>query len=133
MTEYFTVASANAVLGKVNAMYRMAMAAMHEIKRLEGAMQAALMTDSKLKSYVKLKQDLNAKLVEYYNAIEQLEGMGVMVKSLEEGLLDFPAERFGEDIWLCWKVGEDSVKFWHDKHTGFMGRKPIEVSDESLV
>ncbi len=133
MAEYFTVASANAILDKVRTRYKTAMSIRQEIKRLEAAMQASLMEDSKLKHYVTIKQNLNAKMLAYYDAMEELEGTGVMVKSMDEGLLDFPAERFGEDIWLCWKVGEDSVKFWHEKHTGFMGRKPIEVSDESLV
>src|SRR5919112_263647 len=43
-----------------------------------------------------------------------------------EGLLDFPSRRFDEEVWLCWKVGETKVKFWHGKEEGFMGRKPLE-------
>ena len=56
-----------------------------------------------------------------------------MLKGLDEGLLDFPARRFNEEIWLCWKEGETEIKFWHEKDVGFMGRKPISVSTESLV
>ena len=47
--------------------------------------------------------------------------------------IDFPSKRFDEEVWLCWKYGETEIKFWHEKDSGFMGRKPIEVSDESLV
>ena len=36
-----------------------------------------------------------------------------------------------EEVWLCWKYGETEIKFWHEKDSGFMGRKPIEVSDDS--
>ena len=57
----------------------------------------------------------------------------VVVKSIEQGLLDFPSKRFDEEVWLCWKYGETEIKFWHEKDSGFMGRKPIEVSDEELV
>ena len=57
----------------------------------------------------------------------------IYVKSIEDGLLDFPAQRYGEEIWLCWKAGEDGVKFWHEKDSGFGGRKPLEINDESLV
>jgi hypothetical protein len=51
--------------------------------------------------------------------------MGIMIKSVDEGLLDFPSIRYDEEIWLCWKFGESQVKFWHRKDEGFMGRKPI--------
>jgi len=55
-----------------------------------------------------------------------LDDAGVQVKSLEEGLLDFPSERDGEDVLLCWKVGEERVAFWHRIDEGFAGRKPLE-------
>jgi hypothetical protein len=56
-----------------------------------------------------------------------------MIKSIEQGLLDFPSKRFDEEVCLCWKHGETEIKFWHDKDSGFMGRKPIEVNDETLI
>ena len=46
---------------------------------------------------------------------------------------DIVGVRFDEEVCLCWKHGETEIKFWHDKESGFMGRKPIEVTDESLV
>jgi hypothetical protein len=51
-----------------------------------------------------------------------------MIKSVDEGLLDFPSKRFDEEVWLCWKAGEDEIKFWHGKDEGFMGRKPLETT-----
>jgi hypothetical protein len=67
-------------------------------------------------------------VTELYKSIEQLEGLGVMIKSVDEGLLDFPSKRFDEEVWLCWKAGEDEIKFWHGKDEGFMGRKPLETT-----
>jgi hypothetical protein len=58
--------------------------------------------------------------------VDELDEQGVQVKSLEEGLLDFPAERDGEPILLCWKVGEERVAFWHGIDEGFAGRKPLD-------
>jgi len=58
--------------------------------------------------------------------VQLLDDVGVQVKSLEEGLLDFPAERDGEPIFLCWQVGEERVTFWHGVDEGFAGRKPID-------
>ncbi|MGQ0771341.1 MAG: DUF2203 domain-containing protein, partial [Nitrososphaerota archaeon] len=86
-----------------------------------------------LQDYVAIKQQLNAAVTKFYGAVEDLENTGVVLKSLEEGLLDFPSKRFEEEVWLCWKEGEKEIKFWHEKDVGFMGRKPLSVSDESLV
>jgi len=80
-----------------------------------------------------LKQQLNAAITQFYESSEVLEKTGVVIKSIDQGLLDFPSKRFDEDVWLCWKYGETEIKFWHDTDSGFMGRKPIDVSDESLV
>ena len=90
-------------------------------------------SDGSLARYIPLKQKLNTAAADFYKAVEKLESTGVLVKSIEDGLLDFPAQRYGEEIWLCWKAGEDGVKFWHEKDSGFGGRKPLEINDESLV
>jgi hypothetical protein len=57
--------------------------------------------------------------------VRRINEAGVQVKDLDEGLLDFPAERDGADILLCWKVGEPEVAFWHGADEGFAGRKPL--------
>jgi hypothetical protein len=56
---------------------------------------------------------------------EQIDQAGAQVKSLEEGLLDFPAKRGQEDVLLCWKLGEDEIRFWHGTDEGFSARKPV--------
>jgi hypothetical protein len=90
-------------------------------------------TENSLIDYATLKQKLNSVVTKFYQSLEDLENTGVVVKQLDQGLLDFPAKRFDQEIWLCWKEGETEVKFWHEKDSGFMGRKPISVSNESLV
>jgi hypothetical protein len=57
--------------------------------------------------------------------VQELEKLGVQVKDLDRGLLDFPALRDGEEVLLCWQVGEDEVAFWHGLEEGFAGRKPL--------
>ena len=57
--------------------------------------------------------------------VEQLERLGVLVKDLDRGLVDFPALHEGEEVLLCWEVGEDEVAFWHGVDEGFAGRKPL--------
>jgi hypothetical protein len=58
-------------------------------------------------------------------AVEELNGLGVLVKDLDRGLVDFPALREGREVLLCWQVGEDEVAFWHGIDEGFAGRKPL--------
>jgi hypothetical protein len=60
-------------------------------------------------------------------AVEELTGLGVLVKDLDRGLVDFPALRRGEEVLLCWHVGEDEVAFWHGLDEGFAGRKPLPL------
>jgi hypothetical protein len=58
---------------------------------------------------------------------ERIDELGAQVKSLEEGLLDFPALRGEEEVLLCWKLGEDDIRFWHGTDEGFAGRRPLPL------
>jgi len=59
--------------------------------------------------------------------ITELEDLGLQVKDLDSGLVDFPAERYGEKVLLCWRYGESEVTYWHKPNEGFNGRKPLKV------
>jgi hypothetical protein len=59
--------------------------------------------------------------------VRTINEMGVEVKDLDVGLIDFPSVRRGRVIYLCWKLGEgDTLEWWHELHTGFAGRRPIK-------
>jgi hypothetical protein len=59
--------------------------------------------------------------------VKGLEQRGIIVKGLEQGLIDFPHIRGnGEEVYLCWKVGENDINFWHTIEGGFPARRPIE-------
>ncbi|HUO24806.1 MAG TPA: DUF2203 domain-containing protein [Candidatus Aquilonibacter sp.] len=60
------------------------------------------------------------------DALAEIDSIGVQVKDLEVGLLDFPCEVEGETILLCWKLGEAGITHWHGTQEGFAGRKPID-------
>lgn len=70
--------------------------------------------------------ELQAIGAEVESCLERLAGLGVLVKDLDSGLVDFPSDRYGEPVLLCWRVGEDAVAFWHDSSSGFAGRSPID-------
>lgn len=56
---------------------------------------------------------------------QEIDAAGAQIKSLEEGLLDFPSRRDGELVLLCWKLGEGEIEYWHGVEEGFAGRKPL--------
>jgi hypothetical protein len=57
--------------------------------------------------------------------VERLSGEGIVLRDVETGLVDFPTTREGRLVYLCWRLGEDAVRFWHDPETGFGGRRPL--------
>jgi hypothetical protein len=64
------------------------------------------------------------------DALAEIDSIGVQVKDIDIGLLDFPCEVEGHIVLLCWKMGEASITHWHSTEEGFAGRKPI---DERIV
>jgi hypothetical protein len=58
---------------------------------------------------------------------DRINAAGAEIKSLEEGLLDFPARRGDEVVLLCWKLGEEEIRYWHGVDEGFAGRKPLPL------
>jgi hypothetical protein len=133
MFSFFTTNEANKALPDVIKKFEYALAKKNEVTKLEQQLQLSLSTTTSFEEFVTLKQKLNSLITKFYESVEILENTGVVVKSIEQGLLDFPSKRFDEEVWLCWKYGETEIKFWHEKDSGFMGRKPVEVSDESLI
>ncbi len=133
MFSFFTANEANKALPEVIKKFEYALAKKNDVTKLEQQLQISLSTVNSFEEFVTLKQKLNSTITKFYEAVEILENTGVVVKSIEQGLLDFPSKRFNEEVWLCWKYGETEIKFWHEKDSGFLGRKPVEVSDESLV
>lgn len=63
-------------------------------------------------------------------ALESIQESGCLVKDLDIGLLDFPTLYRGREVYLCWRLGESRIEFWHGVEEGFRGRKPID--DEFL-
>ena len=133
MFSFFTTTEANDALPDVIKKFEYSLSKKNEVNKLEQKLQLRLSTTNSFEQYVTLKQNLNSAVTKFYESVELLESTGVVVKSIEQGLLDFPSKRFDEEVWLCWKYGETEIKFWHEKDVRFMGRKPIDVSDESLV
>jgi hypothetical protein len=70
------------------------------------------------------------KLAESLKAsLERIQSTGCLIKDLDTGLLDFPAIINNEEVYLCWRLGEERIRFWHRQNEGFAGRKPLDPGD----
>ena len=125
MFRIFTPQDANRALPEIMRRFNTILTQKNNVVALQEELQKTVESGSSLERFIKKKQQLNGAVSYLYKAIEQLEDMGIMIKSVDEGLIDFPSLRFDEEVWLCWKHGEKQIKFWHEKNEGFMGRKPL--------
>ena len=62
------------------------------------------------------------------DGLEQIRGLGGDVKDLDMGLVDFPGHRGGDEILLCWRLGEKRIEYWHTLEDGFASRRPLDES-----
>jgi hypothetical protein len=77
----------------------------------------------------RLRSDLNQTVDKVKDALDQIQATGCIVKDLDSGLVDFPSVIKDEDVYLCWRLGEDRIRFYHRQDEGFSGRKPIDPDD----
>lgn len=75
----------------------------------------------------RLRETMNAEAAGVVRCVEELQLLGVVVKDLDEGLVDFPALRGDEEVLLCWRLGEEDIGFWHTTDEGFAGRRPLPI------
>lgn len=83
-----------------------------------------ILVDSARTAGMKTEKDSSAQQLR--EALEQIESRGCLIKDLDIGLIDFPCKVNHREIYLCWKIGEPSIGFWHNTDEGFAGRKPID-------
>ena len=129
MFSHFTLNQANEMLPVVIKKFQNIINMKTEVIRIQSDLENNPKYTTTFKYYIVKKQELNTAITTFYKSIEDLEAIGVSIKSIDQGLLDFPSLMFNEEIWLCWKEGETEIKFWHGKDEGFNGRKPIESMD----
>jgi hypothetical protein len=64
--------------------------------------------------------------LEVRRLLAAVQESGIVVRDIDRGLIDFPAIRGGEEVYLCWELGEDRVSWWHELDAGYQGREPLE-------
>ena len=131
MVRHFTVQEANELLGTVRSLVeRMVEQRREVVDQLERKRELGGLTQTngggfppRLPSEIDKALDVAAG--ELKRTIEELTELGVQIKDLDSGLVDFPSYRDGEEILLCWQLGEDEIAWWHTVDGGFAGRRPL--------
>ena len=133
MPRYFTLTEARAALPLVSRSIREAVQAKahylqaeQEIQNLAQRilMMGGLNVDTTAAEEWKSQHDSNGQTLK--NAMERIQDLGVLVKDLDIGLVDFPTLFRGEEVYLCWRMDENDIDHWHGVNEGFQGRKPID-------
>lgn len=133
MPRYFTLSEARAALPETGRLVHDAVQAKDRYQQAEGALQelsqrimmmGGITVDTAAAEAWKHQRDSCEQSLR--NLVERLEEAGCVVKDLDVGLIDFPTLFRGEEVYLCWKLDEADIEFWHGVHEGFAGRRPID-------
>ncbi len=79
----------------------------------------------------RLQEEQKEQAASFEKLLREMALLGAQLKDLDEGLVDFFTPRGEEMVYLCWKEGENRIRFWHDLESGFGGRRPLEELDEA--
>jgi hypothetical protein len=130
---YFTVDEANEALLEVRPLTEELVAhrrALVDLQERQSAVTTRIagnggnVTPSELQE---VQEQLDEEVAGIARCVARIHELGALVKDLDDGLVDFPAKRDGEDVLLCWRLGEDEIAFWHGLDEGYSGRKPLPL------
>jgi hypothetical protein len=130
----FTVASANKALPLVRAIVQDIVDLYRDVREREerlnavrrGATSRQAQDDPYSEEVEQTRTELEKDVEKLEGYLEELADLGVEFKDPSMGLVDFPSQRNGQEVYLCWKLGEPAVEFWHTHDAGFQGRQPLD-------
>jgi hypothetical protein len=130
---YFTIEEANEALAEVRPLTEELVAHRRALVELQDR-QSALSTriagnggNVEPSELQEVQDRLDEEVAGIARCVARIHEAGALVKDLDDGLVDFPAQLDGEDVLLCWRLGEDEIAFWHGLDEGFSGRKPLPL------
>jgi hypothetical protein len=132
----FTVEEAEKLIPKLEALLKSmienrqnALVIGHELSLLQDQVKEGLEADAQAADMVNKQTELEFLVRIINEGLDSIEEMGAQPKDLDIGLVDFPAMLDGEEILLCWKYGEKTIRYYHGLNEGFAGRKPLFHED----
>lgn len=133
MTRYFTLQQAEKLLPEVDAALREAVFLKTEYLDAETQLRAATQrvtmlggSDMNRGAFSEQRARRDASGARLKQVLERIQEIGCIVKDLDIGLIDFPTLFRGDEVYLCWKLGETGIGFWHKVEDGFRGRQSID-------
>jgi len=132
MTTFFDIDDANAALVEVGPLLATLADQRAELIRLRDASIAAppgtsgsgaVEIDTDEARLIRLR--MKGVVDQMAAAVARIDALGITLRDIQRGLIDFPALVGGRQVWLCWELGEPDVGFWHELDTGFGSRKPL--------
>jgi hypothetical protein len=133
MARRFTLSEAQSLIPRVDSLLREAVSLKSDYLEAEHAIQAMAQRVSLMGGMIvdrdqaiDDKRRRDAVAARLRGAIEQVQEFGCVIKDLDTGLIDFPTLLRGVEVYLCWKLGETKIEFWHGVEEGFRGRKAID-------
>lgn len=138
MSRYFTRDEAQSLIPKLERTIREAVDLKQEFRSVEAEIRELtnrimMLGGSQVNQnqFIDLRARREVAIRNLKDAVDRVHGFGCLVKDLDMGLVDFPTLFEGREVYLCWRLGESEIAFWHGIDEGFPGRKPID--DEFLA
>ena len=131
MTTFFDIDSANAALEEVGPLLATLADQRAELIRLRDRTLAAHASavgggpDIDPEEAQRIKLRMQGIVDQMAAAVARIDTLGITLRDIERGLIDFPALVNGRQVWLCWELGEEQVAFWHELETGFGSRRAL--------
>ena len=130
MTKYYTVEEANQALPRLRVFAKELRRIYQRITDLRPQIQGVL-AKSRADSGSAAASKMAMAFIQFDDIVEEMAKLGAELKDPATGLCDFLALHEGRDIYLCWRLGEEEIEWWHDLHTGFAGRRHVsELTEE---
>jgi hypothetical protein len=133
---YFTIEQAEKCIPRVEKLLRKAQRLRDKIAWLLETNDVILEVSSDegfhyfMTEQVRVNKQFHRLYYQFYRVVEELNTLGVIVKDVDEGLVDFPFKFNGSDAFLCWQMGENKIRFWHDCESGYEQRRAIIDVDD---
>lgn len=124
MASYFTLEEANAALERLRPLVEEMLEIRGELLRLQPELEPVL-HKALGNGGSRAASQASVYFEKLREIVDRIHESGAEVKDINSGLLDFRALREGREVYLCWRYGEDEVRYWHDIDAGFAGRQPL--------
>jgi len=125
----FTLEEAIALLPVIRQMLREIQQRKQDLEqrtaRLDGLLASTSVNGHHATNVAAMRQELQGAATQLQQLRNELDATGAVLKGIDDGLVDFPSRREGRVVYLCWRLGEETISFWHELDTGFAGRQPL--------